>query len=83
MDIAVNVLADMEIPCGVIVNRSGIGDREIYRYCERRDIPLLLEIPFSRKIAELYSWGLLFSQKMPEWNDRFVSLVDRIEELIG
>lgn len=83
MNIAVNVLADMEIPCGVIVNRSGIGDREIYRYCERRDIPLLLEIPFSRKIAELYSWGLLFSREMPEWKDRFVSLADRIEELIG
>ncbi|MHC1632130.1 MAG: ATP-binding protein [Methanotrichaceae archaeon] len=82
LNIAVNVLKDMEIPCGVIVNRSGIGDKKIYSYCENRKIPILLEIPFSRKIAELYSKGIIFSKEMPEWKNSFVDLVRTIEELV-
>ncbi len=79
--IAVNVLKDMEIPCGVIVNRAGIGDRGVYRYCEEDNIPILMEIPFSREIAKLYSQGILFSREMPEWKEKFVNLVAKIEEM--
>ncbi len=80
--IAVNVLKEMEIPCGVIVNRAGIGDRGVYRYCEEDEIPILMEIPFSREIAGLYSQGILFSREMPEWKEKFVNLVAKIEEMV-
>lgn len=82
LKIAVNVLKDMGIPCGVIVNRSGIGDKKIYSYCEEQEIPLLMEIPFSRKIAELYSRGIIFSREMPKWRDRFAELEGKIEEMV-
>jgi len=82
LSIAVEVLKDMEIPCGVIVNRAGIGDKKVYSYCEEQKIPLLMEIPFSRKIAELYSKGIIFSREMPEWRDRFVELERKIEEMV-
>jgi len=83
LDIAVRVLKDMEIPCGVIVNRSGIGDRKVYDYCQKQNIPLLLEIPFSREIAELYSKGILFSRAIPSWKDEFANLISAIEELVA
>jgi MinD superfamily P-loop ATPase len=82
LSIAVQVVREMEIPCGVVVNRSGIGDQGVQRYCEREDIPILLEIPMKREIAELSSRGVLFSEVMTEWQERFVGLLARIEEEI-
>lgn len=42
-------------PFGVVVNRAGLGDNEIYRWLEQETIPLLLEIPFDRKVARIYA----------------------------
>jgi MinD superfamily P-loop ATPase len=43
----------------------------------------LLEIPYQRKIAELYSKGIPFSLKMPEWIDKFQKLFEDVKELVG
>jgi len=51
LKITVEVLKDMGIPFGVVVNRAGIGDKKVYEYCEEKNIPILLEIPYQRKIA--------------------------------
>jgi len=82
LSIAVQVVREMEIPCGVVVNRSGVGDRGVHKYCEKEEIPILLEIPMKREIAELYSRGVLFSEVMTEWQERFADLLARIEEEI-
>jgi MinD superfamily P-loop ATPase len=73
----------MKIPYGVVVNRAGIGDKKVYEYCRGKGIPILLEIPYQRKIAELYSKGIPFSLKMPEWTDKFQKLFEDIKELVG
>jgi len=77
--IAVQVLEDMRIPFGVVINRAGVGDRKVYEYCREKHVPILLEIPFQRRIAELYSRGIPFTLEMPEWKDRFQTLFDEIE----
>jgi MinD superfamily P-loop ATPase len=82
LDIALKVLEKMNIPCGVLVNKSGTGDRKVYEYLEKRNIPLLMEIPLDRKIAELYSRGEIFAMKMPEWKAKFADMVKEIEEMI-
>ena len=79
LNIAVQVLGGMGIPSGVVVNRAGIGDKEGHDYCRERHIPILLEIPFQRRIAELYSRGIPFSEEMPEWKERFQTLFDEME----
>jgi len=76
----VEVIKIMGIPVGVVVNRAGIGDRGVYDYCEGEGIPILLEIPFDRRIAELYSRGVPFVEEMPEWRERFLSLFEKIRE---
>lgn len=83
LKITVEVLEDMRIPFGVVVNRASIGDKKIYEYCEEKNIPILLEIPFQRKIAELYSRGVPFSLEMPEWKPRFQALFDEVRKLAG
>jgi MinD superfamily P-loop ATPase len=82
LDLAIKVLAKMEIPLGVLVNKSGIGDGKVYEYLERRKIPLLMEIPMSREIAELYSHGLILAKELPEWQKRFAALAEAIGEMI-
>ena len=83
LKIMVQVLEKLKIPFGVIINRAGIGDRKIYDFCEEKGVPILLEIPFQRKIAELYSRGVPFSLEMPEWKENFRTLFDEVRKLAG
>lgn len=82
LSMAVDVVRELEIPFGVIINRAGIGDEGVEEFCRKEDIPILLEIPFNRQIAELYSRGIPFAEEMPEWRQKFKDLFDRIVELI-
>jgi MinD superfamily P-loop ATPase len=82
LQITVQVLKAMRIPIGVVINRAGIGDRKIYDYCAKEALPLLLEIPFSKRIAELYSRGIPFVTVLPEWTAMFRQLYDEIERRI-
>ena len=79
LKIMVQVLEKLKIPYGVTMNRAGIGDKKIYDFCEEKGVPILFEIPFQRKIAELYSSGTPFVLKMPEWKNRFQLLMANIE----
>ncbi|MGD8506967.1 MAG: ATP-binding protein [Candidatus Bathyarchaeota archaeon] len=81
LKIAVQVLKEMRVPFGVVVNRAGLGDKKVYEYCEENNIPILLEIPYQRKIAEHYSRGVPFSLEMPEWKEKFQTLFDKAGKL--
>jgi len=77
------VLREIKIPFAVVVNRAGIGDRRVHDYCRKEDISILLEIPYSRRIAELYSQGTPFVRELGEWKDRFSSLFSTVKEMVG
>jgi len=80
LKMAVEVMKELKIPFGVIINRSEEGaDSIIENYCNNEDIKILLRIPFDRKIAELYSKGIPFMEEMPEWKDKFQKLYAEIE----
>ena len=83
LKIIVQVLEEMRAPFGVIINRIGIGNRKVYEYCKEKNIPILLEIPYQRRIAELYSKGIPFSIKMVEWKEKFQVLFKDIKRLAG
>ncbi len=80
LEVATEVVKQLGIPLGVVVNFAGIGDLGVYDYCERMGIPILMEIPYDRRIAELYSRGTSFTEEMPEWKPKFRQLLDRIKE---
>jgi len=82
LKITVEVLRKMSIPFGVIVNRAGIGDNKVYQYCREEHIPIMMEIPYQRKIAELYSKGIPFSLELPEWKERFQALFNEAKRLV-
>ncbi len=80
--LAVEMVRQLGIPCGIVLNRAGTGDDVIQKYCRKENIPILLSIPLDREIARLYSKGIPLVEGMPPWRDRFRQLYDQIEEII-
>ena len=80
--LAVEMVRKLDIPCGVVLNRAGVGDAGVQEYCRKENIPILLAIPFDIAIARLYSNGIPMVEGLPEWGARFRELSERIKELI-
>ncbi|MDD2703206.1 MAG: (4Fe-4S)-binding protein, partial [Candidatus Omnitrophica bacterium] len=72
--LAVGVLRKLRIPFGVVINRSDIGDGKVEDYCRKENIPILMEIPFSREIAARYSEGIPVVEQAPSFRDKFINL---------
>jgi MinD superfamily P-loop ATPase len=79
MEIAVKLVKKMGIPFGVVVNKAMEGQRMIDEYCRKHGIKVLLEIPFSREIAESYSRGVLPVRENQAWQERFRELFSQVE----
>ena len=54
---SVDTLKSMDKSCGVIINRADLGNKDIYDYLQLENIPLLMTVPFDKKIAVSYSNG--------------------------
>ncbi|MCB2229789.1 ATP-binding protein [bacterium] len=57
--LAVGMLRELALPFGVVINRSDIGDSLVWDYCRQECVRILLEVPFSREIAQAYACGRL------------------------
>jgi MinD superfamily P-loop ATPase len=80
LKLAHETVQELGIPCGLVINRANLGDRGVYLYADSHNLPILLEIPFSKEIAVLYSRGLLLVEEMREWKEIFVALFHTIKE---
>jgi len=81
LKLAVGAVKILDIPCGLVINRSDMGDDKVKIYAEKENLPILMEIPFDRKIAEAYSRGDMIVEVMPEWKEKFLKLYNQIEEM--
>jgi len=77
LKLAVDMVRDLGMPFGVVVNRVGIGDDRVHIYCNEQNIPVFLEIPDDRRIAEAYSKGSLIVEALPEYRGLFQSLIEK------
>ncbi len=55
--LAARTAQELGLPFGVVVNRAGIGDDGVERFCKEEGIPVLMEIPEDRRVAEACSRG--------------------------
>ena len=83
LTLAVEVLQKLQIPFGVVVNRSDIGDERVDIYCNDNNIPILMRIPFDREIAFLYSQGLPFVEGKKEYRKTFQDMFNRIITIVN
>lgn len=70
----VEVLKDLKIPFGVVINRYDIGDKEVENYCEEEKIRILMKIPFRRDISVFYSKGIPFVSFFTEYRIKLKEL---------
>ena len=82
LKLAIAAVKLLQIPCGLVINRADIGTDEVYTYAQQEGLPVLLSIPFERRIAELYSRGIPLVKELPEWQGKFAHLFNEIEQLV-
>lgn len=83
LTLAVDVLRKMEIPFGVVINRSDLGDKKVDAYCLKENIPILMRIPFSKEIAVAYSNGIPLVEEKTEYREKFKELFRSIKSYLG
>lgn len=76
--LAVSAVKKMGIPCGLVINRCDLGDDRIHTFARRERLPILLEIPFDRKVAEHYAQGHLLVEVLPQWKERMRRLFEAV-----
>lgn len=78
MKMVVELLNSEKIPFGVVINKSGIGNDNIYTYLENNKIELLANIPFTEERAKIYSNSKLIAEYDPEFRQIMKDIVIKV-----
>ncbi|MDD2708370.1 MAG: ATP-binding protein [Verrucomicrobiae bacterium] len=78
--LAVETVRHLKLPFGAVINRADAGDSRVCDYCQKENIPILMEIPDNRRVAEAYSNGQPAIEAVPELREKFSELGRRILE---
>jgi MinD superfamily P-loop ATPase len=78
LKLAAQLVDDLHIPAGVIINREGIGDAQAEKFCHEANLPILMRIPFERVIGEGIARGELLTDIKPELKDKFIKMYTNI-----
>ena len=81
--LAVEMVRKLDIPYGIVLNRVGVGDGKVEEYCSRGGIPVLLTIPLDTKIASFYSRGIPLVEGIPQWQENFLKLFDKMVKIVN
>lgn len=76
--LAVDTIRQLGLRQGVVINRADSGDARVRDYCAEERIPVLLEIPDDRRVAEAYSRGHVAVHALPDWVGRMKQLWRRV-----
>jgi MinD superfamily P-loop ATPase len=81
LTLAVDMVRELNLPFGVLLMRMGRGDDRVHTFCKKEHIPVLMEIPDDRQIAENYSRGILMVDALPRYRELFKHLLEKITNL--
>ena len=79
MKLVVQLLRDMKIPFGVVINKFDEDENIVKKYCDDEKIEIIGTIPFDRKIAEAYSKGEIIADALPEYRENFETILKRVK----
>lgn len=80
---SVETLKKIDKSYGVIINRTGLGNSSVQDYLFKENIPLLLEIPFKKEIAGLYSRGKIVSESDSSFAVQLLTVAENISKQYG
>ncbi len=81
LELAVDTVKKLGVACGVVINRCDLGDLRVKEFCADKGIPVLLEIPLDRRIAELYAKGIPLVIGSENYLKMFWDLLDKAKRL--
>lgn len=81
LELSVEVARSMEVPMGIITNKSMEGATLISDYCQKEKIVHLGDIPYELDIARIYSQGGMVSQT-EKYKSIFTNLYKRLQKEI-
>jgi len=79
--LAVEAFSPLGKPIGVVVNRAGAGNDELYHFCQQAKLPILAEIPDDRLVAETYARGGLLADVSAAYRTLCLNLADAVAKL--
>jgi MinD superfamily P-loop ATPase len=82
LHLAAEVADRLGVPSGIVINRSDDRDKKTHQFCAMHELPVLMTIPFDRKIASVQNRGELISRNDPVWQGRFAELFARCRNRI-
>ena len=83
LGLMVELLEKTEKPFGVIVNKAGLGNRDLYDFLSRKKIEILGEIPFDKEYAHHYSSGNLLGAAWKIMSPYYRKIIDNLEKKIS
>ena len=79
LKLAVELVREIDLPFAVVINRYGIGNERIEKYCRAENIEICLKLPDDRRIAEAYSSGQMIVDVLNEYREKFSELYEYIK----
>ncbi len=83
LKLAVEMVRILDIPFAVGINRSTADNNMVQDYCRTEGIPVILNIPHDRRIAEAYSTGKLILESLPEYHEQFSQVLGYIKGVLS
>lgn len=80
LGLALEMVEHLGIPHGVVINRAGDDNSIVSDLCQEKNVPIMLEIEFSSRLASLGAAGIPFSKVLPYWQERFYETYQSIKE---
>ncbi len=83
LNLSIQALKDTGLKLGIVVNKYGIGNDDVFKLAEKYGIPVLMKIPFDRELAAAYSKGVPLPVAKPEIKSELKRMVDEIRNMVG
>lgn len=74
MKMVVEMLENMKIPTAVFINKSSDNSTDVKEFCASKKIPIVGELPFSKKYGQSYAEGKMLTTEFPEVKEIFEKL---------
>ena len=80
LKLMVALIKELNLPFGLVINKAGLGSKDIYDYIESENIVLMGEIPFNEAYASSYAKGLITEEISKEIDEAYHSIIMCITE---
>jgi MinD superfamily P-loop ATPase len=74
LELAYELTRELDLPVGIIINRDGIGNRQVDDFCAEKGLPVLLRIPMQREVAAGLAQGIPLITLQPKYRQYFQKL---------